>query len=305
MTQMKQAILTVGISGSGKTTWANTFVRERAVAGEIWFNLNRDDIRAEVYKLKTGRLDFTWANWKHKWEKDAIKFWLQGLDAIIERDIYNGIILSDTNLNPNTRNSLIARFQEAGCEVDLKIFDVNFETACARDLQRYNPVGAKVIGDQIQKFWRQFGQPYTPNSKLAKAVIVDIDGTLAHKCDRDIYDYTKVLGDHADPLVTEVVKSLRSRGVCVVILSGRESVCRDVTWAWLTSNLEFEPDDLFMRDVGDHRRDSVVKRELFDEHIRNKYNVIGVIDDRPQVITECWLPLGIRTMAVGNPYHFF
>jgi predicted kinase len=302
---MKQAILTVGISGSGKSTWANEFVRERSKAGESWVNLNRDDIRAEAYLLKTGRLDFTWANWKLKWEKDATDLWLQRLNDLIDRDLYDGIIISDTNLNPKTRNSLIARFQEAGYEVDLKIFDVNFETSCARDLQRPNPVGAKVIGEQIQKFWKQFGQPYIPNPKLTKAVIVDIDGTLAHKCDRDIYDYTKVLGDHADPLVTEVVKGLRSCGIRIIILSGRESVCRDVTWAWLTSNLEFEPDDLFMRNEGDHRRDSIVKRELFDEYVRNKYHVIGVIDDRPQVITECWLPLGLRTMAVGNPYHFF
>ena len=35
-----------------------------------------------------------------------------------------------------------------------------------------------------------------------------------------------------------------------------------------------------MRSAGDKREDSIVKSELFDAHVRDKYNVQFVLDDR-------------------------
>ena len=40
--------------------------------------------------------------------------------------------------------------------------------------------------------------------------------------------------------------------------------------------------------------------ELFDNHIRNTYNVLAAIDDRKQVIECCWQVLGIDVINVGN-----
>lgn len=40
-----QAILTVGISSSGKTTWAEKFVFENP----SWVNINRDDVRFTLF----------------------------------------------------------------------------------------------------------------------------------------------------------------------------------------------------------------------------------------------------------------
>ena len=39
-----KAILTIGVSASGKTTWAEQFVKEN----EWWVNINRDDIRFTI-----------------------------------------------------------------------------------------------------------------------------------------------------------------------------------------------------------------------------------------------------------------
>ena len=64
--------------------------------------------------------------------------------------------------------------------------------------------------------------------------------------------------------------------------------------------------DLFMRPEGDMRRDSVVKRELYEQHIKGKYNVLAIFDDRPQVIRECWQELGFgdRIFNVGSGREF-
>ena len=55
---MKQCILTVGISASGKTTWANEQVAAFQKEGENWINLNRDEIRSKVFYRMTGNTKF-------------------------------------------------------------------------------------------------------------------------------------------------------------------------------------------------------------------------------------------------------
>ncbi len=64
--------------------------------------------------------------------------------------------------------------------------------------------------------------------------------------------------------------------------------------------------DLLMRAPGDSRRDSIVKRELYEKHIKGKYNVVAVFDDRPSVIRECWQALGFtdRIFNVGSGEEF-
>lgn len=61
-----------------------------------------------------------------------------------------------------------------------------------------------------------------------------------------------------------------------------------------------------MRKDGDTRRDSIVKRELFEEHVKGKFNVVAILDDRPQVIRECWRELGFadRILDVGTGKEF-
>lgn len=61
-----------------------------------------------------------------------------------------------------------------------------------------------------------------------------------------------------------------------------------------------------MRPQGDMRRDSIVKRELYENHIKGKYNVVAIFDDRPQVIRECWQALGFgdRIFNVGTGKEF-
>jgi hypothetical protein len=48
-----------------------------------------------------------------------------------------------------------------------------------------------------------------------------------------------------------------------------------------------------MRKNNDFRRDSIVKKEIFNENIRNNFNVLAVWDDRIQVCVETWYELGI------------
>ena len=83
-----------------------------------------------------------------------------------------------------------------------------------------------------------------------------------------------------------------------VFCSGRDDGARDATVAWLDEHVGVRYADLLMRRAGDMRADSVVKLELFDENIRNEYNVLGVFDDRQSVV-DMWRSLGLTCFQVA------
>ena len=54
-----------------------------------------------------------------------------------------------------------------------------------------------------------------------------------------------------------------------------------------------------MRQTGDHRRDSIVKLEIFDAHIRDVYDIVAVFDDRAHVVAA-WRSIGLTVFAVAE-----
>lgn len=301
---MRQCIITIGISASGKTTWTNNHIREMRVIGETWVDINRDSLRDEIFSAKTGAA-FSWNKWNWKWEKDVTALWEKRVNEAIHDESIHGIVISDTNINPKTLNNTTKIFEDAGFHVRHHRFEVSYEEAVKRDLARPNPVGAAVIADQIARYWALYGERYVPDATLDEAVIVDIDGTLAFSEGvRSTYDFTKVHLDAPDKFVIDVVRGLKNQGYRIVITSGREDLCRQQTWEWLCSNLNFKPDHLFMRKAKDMRKDCIVKKEIFFRDIAPIYHVVGVIDDRPQVV-RMWHSIGLRVLACGLQHREF
>ena len=54
-----------------------------------------------------------------------------------------------------------------------------------------------------------------------------------------------------------------------------------------------------MRKTEDVRKDAIVKKEFFDTHIRDKYFVKYVLDDRNQVVDMWRLELGLACLQVN------
>ncbi|NDD85793.1 polynucleotide kinase, partial [bacterium] len=84
----------------------------------------------------------------------------------------------------------------------------------------------------------------------------------------------------------------------VIIVSGRDDSCRDVTRKWLEDNY-IPYDELHMRKTDDDRDDRIVKKEIFDAWIKDRYNVKFVLDDRNRVV-EMWRSLGLKVLQVGE-----
>lgn len=138
--------------------------------------------------------------------------------------------------------------------------------------------------------------------KKKKAIIVDVDGTLATKHEgRGQFDWHLVADDIPNYDIVELVNlyaySKEHDPYTILVLSGREDICRLDTELWLT-RYGVEWDDLFMRAAGDNRKDAIVKREIYDAHIEPYYEVRVVIDDRQQVV-DMWRSLGLRVLQVA------
>jgi predicted kinase len=136
---------------------------------------------------------------------------------------------------------------------------------------------------------------------LPEAVIVDIDGTVAlHEGVRDPYDTTRY---HLDKPNEPVIKLIQEEHYGLynklIFVSGRDNKFHDVTLEWLYRNVKVPIEGLVMRPEGDTRRDDIVKLELFDNHIRGKYNVSRVYDDRDRVV-KAWRSINLLVLQVAE-----
>ena len=290
-----KAILTVGISASSKTTWAEEFVAQNS----DWANINRDDIRFSHFCK--GERNWRKYNWKH--EKEVNRIFYRELDLVVENRL--NVIISDTNLNPKYRNILIDQLKEYGYEVEIKEFEIDLEEAVKRDLLRQNSVGREVIYKQYLQWleYKGFEKYVMPTGK--KCVIVDVDGTIANSVGiRGPFEWHKVDQDKPISEVMDIVDGLYKMGYHIVFLSGRDSVCYDATKKWLEKYFNF-PIELYMRERGDMRKDYIVKLELFRKYVANNYAVWMVIDDRKQTIEQTWTPLGLKVINVGKIHERF
>lgn len=135
---------------------------------------------------------------------------------------------------------------------------------------------------------------------LPRAVLFDVDGTLALRDEADpnvrkFYDWDRVGEDLPNPAVIELARMVAaSADYVLIVISGRDEVCRWQTEMWLSAQtVEFA--ELFMRKHKDNRPDSVVKEELYREHIEGRYDVVWICDDRDQVV-KMWRGLGLTVL---------
>lgn len=296
---MTKIYITKGLPASGKSTYAKALVSGSEGAVK---RVNKDDLRAMVDN--------------GKWSKENEKLIIAARDALIETYVNNScdVIVDDTNLNPEMEKGLRRKFGQANEIVVLDEFlQVDVDECVRRDRLRNASVGEKVIRD-MWKNWENkwitidcsvsYEKPlaadfFIPAVGTPDSVIVDIDGTLAHHVGRSPYDFSKVHTDRVDPVVRDLVNHYARHGFTILVVSGRDDKCYDDTFKWLQNN-HITFDHLIMRKTGDRRKDSIVKKEIFDNQIREKYNVHFVLDDRDQVVDMWRNVLGLKCLQVAE-----
>lgn len=289
---MPKLLILQGAPASGKST----FARQLAHEDKSYVIVNRDSIR-------NSRGDY-WIPSQEDYITSIEEF---SIKNALGRG-YN-VIVDATNLNPITINKWKVIADEFNAEIEFKMFEISFEDAVARDKLRDNSVGEKVIKEFFRKYFPEKLTPFfddrfilKPDVAASQVVLCDIDGTIALRRGRSPYDQSKVLEDAFDPRMNFLLSSL-SEKFKIIFLSGRQDTkqCREDTEKWLKDNLGLSEVTLIMRSEGDLRPDDVVKKELYQKYIKDKYNVVCVFDDRDKVV-RMWRNLGLLCCQVyyGN-----
>lgn len=141
-------------------------------------------------------------------------------------------------------------------------------------------------------------------------VIFDIDGTLADvthrralvECEKpDWKAFNGAIGaDTPHHTVVRLLWQLQWAGNKIVLCSGRDGQYRQLTEYWMLRN-DIQYDALFMRSVGDRRKDHIIKVELLADIRAAGFNPWLVVDDRDSVVAM-WREQGLTCLqcAPGN-----
>ena len=90
----------------------------------------------------------------------------------------------------------------------------------------------------------------------------------------------------------------------IIFCSGREDKYREPTMAFINKCFDGKLEDhdytLLMRETDDYRKDSIVKHELYLNHIEHRWDILYVLDDRQQVVDMWRNALGLLTLQVAE-----
>lgn len=296
-----------GIPASGKSTWA------------------KDEMRAHPYRYKRVNKDLLRAMLDgESWSQATERFMLDIRDYAVQKAILKGfdVIVDDTNFSDKHWESMCRIAKRVGdVMVVEKYFSVDLQEALRRNEARAEKVPPHVVTQMFEKHVKgrhiecrsEYFQkmPYVAPADvpgLRKAIMVDIDGTLALSESRNVYDGSKLYEDTPFAHVVTLVKLLMAAGHDLIIMSGREDKWRADTMRWLKDKTGLEPyafrnpDEctaFFMRKTGDGRPDTVVKQELYEAHVKGVYDVRYVIDDRP-CVCSMWRDQGLVVLQLDD-----
>ncbi len=289
---MAKLIILQGLQGSGKSTKASELVKQGNT-----IRINRDLIREMLHFNR-------WNGINEGLTKDSARILAK---MFLSKNIRT--VIDDTNLFSGTIESWKQLAKEVEATVEIIKIDTPFEECIRRDSLREKSVGKSVIVGMAMQ-----NELYP--APIKGYVLCDIDGTIANIDHRlnfvsgEKKDWKLFFGSMGDDLgrydIIGNVNDLFNLGYEIFFVSGRPDNYRKQTEKWLSTRIPFEYKALFMRMAGNHEEDYVIKKRIFETYFKNPDLVKYVLDDRPQVINLCWIPLlgKEKVIDVGNNKYF-
>lgn len=280
---MKATIL-IGISGAGKSTYVTDKVKENSNLTVV----SKDNIRKSLIKDYDSNKNL-WDQYSFKDNEDSINslFDIQLRKAAKDKQ---NIIIDNTNLSKSKNERLERLLKNYGyVEIDYVNFNLtdNINFYLENNQNRINTIPMRAINDQYLLAAQSGYLELSSNNNIA---LVDIDGTVAIKCDRSAFEYNKANNDTPNQYVIDTINALyeTKRIDYIQFLSGRESYSYELTRAWLIKHgFDMNKHRLLMRRTSDYRRDSIIKNEIYESCLKQN-NIKYLFDDRNQVVDMWW-----------------
>lgn len=284
----QKIILLKGLPASGKSS----FAKELCLSDNTYKRINKDDIRIEL-----GDEPYSKA-----FEKRVLLESRNRGIAYLQGG-YN-LVVDDTNFNKIHEDFWSDIALQHGFDFKVKFFNTPLKECIKRDSLREKPVGKNVIKRMFHQnkdllLLKKDERNYrTQDKSLKKCIICDLDGTLALMNGRNPYDASNCQTDILNQPIADMIRQELHNGTHIIFFSGRSSEYCEQTKKWLIEHdLYFQCSLLVMRKENDFRSDEIVKKEMFDEHIKDKYFVKFVLDDRTKVV-RMWRELGLLCLQV-------
>lgn len=135
-----EAIITVGVSACGKSTYAGLLKHTE---------INRDDIR---FGIVMPEAQGSWKKYVFSKDNESLATSLEEVLFKKAVEAEQDIVVSNTNINTQIRRDWIKRCQKAGYTVKIAMFNISLEEAIKRDSFRdKRSVGEPVITSQYGK----------------------------------------------------------------------------------------------------------------------------------------------------------
>lgn len=296
--EKKKLILTRGIQGSGKSTWARKWVEEDP---EHRIRINNDDMRNMLGKYWVPSREELITHSKNLL---AIHAMMSGYDIVID----------NMNLNPKEvkfwqdivkQNNEVDSISKYLYEIEFKDFFIPLEECIRRDAMRSNPIGEKVIRDTWRRY-KHFIQTseverYVNNLRAwnigkPTCVVVDMDSTLCFNTTKRPW--------YGEGAAEGMINDVPNGGVCdvifelqksypIILATGRDTSQEEVTKQWLLDH-EINVSEFYFRKEGDYRKGVEVKREQIEDIMKN-YNILVVFDDCEPIV-QMYRDMGLTVL---------
>lgn len=154
----------------------------------------------------------------------------------------------------------------------------------------------RISYDMIQRHVYPVASPVAKQ----KAIVMDLDGTLALHTDRDWWEYDKCGSDAVCDVIGEVYRAYEARGdVAIIVMTGRPETYFNETALWL-QNHGFRYHRLFMRAADDRSSNVYYKSHVLNTQIMPNFDVIAAFEDNPPVV-EMMVGLGVTVFQPRRP----
>ncbi len=293
--EKKKLILTRGIQGSGKTTWARQWIEEDP---KNRVRINNDDIRNMLGKY--------WVVEREPLVSEMKQYLTQ---AAMDRGY--DIVIDNMNLNPKE-----VKFWEKVVElnnedpdgykyeIEFKDFFISLEECIRRDAMRPNPIGEKVIRETWKRY-KHFIQTsqvenYVNNLRKytgkPKCVVIDMDSTMCFNTTKRPWfgdgAAEGMINDVPNTGMCDMIRKLQEDFV-IVVATGRDTTQEAVTKEWLAKQ-GINADEFYFRTNKDYRKGVVVKKEQI-EAILEKYDIVAIFDDCEPIV-DMYREMGLTVL---------